>query len=89
MDNFPDARALLEEAGAGVAVSGAEDLTREVLHFFQHPEERSHLGELGRKALLSHRHAADRHAKVILELLNDKKCSDSFLTGDFGKVVES
>ncbi|MFO8089621.1 MAG: glycosyltransferase N-terminal domain-containing protein [Desulfatiglandaceae bacterium] len=89
MDDFPDARALLEEAGAGFTVSGAEDLTREVLHFFRHPEERSHLGELGRNALLSHRHAADRHAKVILELLNDEKCSATFLTGDFGKNVES
>ncbi|HDR16276.1 MAG TPA: hypothetical protein ENN79_12485, partial [Desulfobacteraceae bacterium] len=30
MDDFPDARAMLEEAGAGITVSGAGDLAREV-----------------------------------------------------------
>jgi len=73
MDDFQDARSLLEEAGAGITVSGPGDLSREVLHFFQHPEELSRRGELGRKALVSHRHAADRHARVILELQHDKK----------------
>jgi 3-deoxy-D-manno-octulosonic-acid transferase len=89
MDNFPDARALLEEAGAGITVSGPDDLTHEVLHFFQHPEELSRRGEMGRKALSSHRHAAERHAQIILELLNDEKCSGTFLTGDFAQVVKS
>jgi 3-deoxy-D-manno-octulosonic-acid transferase len=73
MDDFQDARSLLEEAGAGITVSGPGDLSRQVVHFFQHPDELSRRGELGRKALLAHRHASDRHAKVILELLHDEK----------------
>jgi 3-deoxy-D-manno-octulosonic-acid transferase len=71
MDDFADARALLEESGAGLTVSGSRDLAREVVRLFGRPEELLHRGELGRKALLSHRHASARHAKVITGLLHD------------------
>jgi UDP-N-acetylglucosamine:LPS N-acetylglucosamine transferase len=63
---------LLEEAGAGITVSDAGELAREVIDLFEHPGELSRRGELGRNALLSHRHAAARHAKVILRLIRNR-----------------
>jgi 3-deoxy-D-manno-octulosonic-acid transferase len=81
MDDFQEARSLLEDADAGIPVSGPAELTREVLHLFQHPEALTRRGEQGRKALLSHRHAAYRHAKVILDLLHEEERSDTLPTG--------
>ncbi len=76
MDDFQDARALLEESGGGVTVSDSGELARRVIELFENPAELSLKGELGRKALLSHRHAASRHAGIILGLMgeNNRGC---------------
>lgn len=88
MGNFPDARAMLEDAGAGTMVTGARDLAGKVMRLFEHPDELSRRGELGRKALLSHRHAASRHAKVIAELLQETgpRALDSGSPGVFREI---
>ena len=72
MEDFLDARALLEEAGAGTTVSGPEDLAREAIRLLENPVELARRGELGKKALQAHRRSAARHAGVIVELLDKK-----------------
>jgi 3-deoxy-D-manno-octulosonic-acid transferase len=69
MDNFLDAKVLLESANAGVEVSDAEDLGSKALWFLRHPEELNRLGERARAAILKNECAAEKHAGVIKMLL--------------------
>jgi 3-deoxy-D-manno-octulosonic-acid transferase len=69
MEDFPDAKALLEEVGAGIEVSSAGDLAEQALFFLEHPAELAARGERARKALLGSRGAAEAHAKVIAGVL--------------------
>jgi len=71
MENFSDARALLEKAKAGIQVSGHEELAERAIWFLGHPEELNKAGERARVAVLSNQGAAKKHAEVILRLLNE------------------
>jgi 3-deoxy-D-manno-octulosonic-acid transferase len=68
MENFLDARALLEKAKAGVQVSGPAELAERAIWFLGHPEELKNAGERAREAVLSNQGAAERHAGVIKRL---------------------
>ncbi len=48
MDDFKDARRLLEEAGAGIMVRDQEELEKQMAYYLEHPEEREKRGEAGR-----------------------------------------
>ncbi len=69
MEDFSDARALLEEAGVGVPVSGSEMLAEKVIWFLSHPDELREYGERGREAVLRNQGSAVKHARVIKRLL--------------------
>ncbi|MEA2039228.1 MAG: 3-deoxy-D-manno-octulosonic acid transferase [Thermodesulfobacteriota bacterium] len=70
MEDFLDAKNVLEAEGAGVPVSNAETLAEKVVWFFQHPEELEMYGQRARKAVLAHQGAAKKHASLIKCLLD-------------------
>jgi 3-deoxy-D-manno-octulosonic-acid transferase len=69
MENFLDARALLEKAKAGVRVSGPAELAERAIWFLRHPEELKNAGGRAREAVLSNQGAAKKHAEVIKKLM--------------------
>ncbi len=72
MEDFQDAKALLEKNKAGIEVSGSEMLAKGVLRFLRDPNLRKRYGARARKAVIGNGNAAERHAEVIKELINNK-----------------
>jgi 3-deoxy-D-manno-octulosonic-acid transferase len=68
MEDFLDAKALLESIGAGIEVANPEDLAVRAITLLNNPEMLKSKGEAARRALLAKRGAAERHARVIAEL---------------------
>lgn len=73
MENFLDAKELLEQAGAGIEVNGADDLVQGSLQLMQEPERLLRLGEAGKKAVMVNRGSARKNALLIQELLDRKE----------------
>jgi 3-deoxy-D-manno-octulosonic-acid transferase len=69
MENFLDAKTLLEEVSAGIAVSSPEMLAKKALWFLRHPDSLKALGVRAREAVIRNQNAADKHAKVITGLI--------------------
>ncbi|MGA6926219.1 MAG: 3-deoxy-D-manno-octulosonic acid transferase [Desulfosarcina sp.] len=69
MEDFEEARRLLEGSGGGICVNNGAELADRVLHLLSHPGEARRLGRLARQAVLSNQGAALRHARVIDALL--------------------
>ncbi len=69
MENFLDAKAILEKANAGIQVSGPAELAERAIWFLGHPEELKNAGERAREAVLSNQGAAKKHAEVIKKLM--------------------
>jgi 3-deoxy-D-manno-octulosonic-acid transferase len=69
MENFLDAKVLLEKANAGVQVSGPKELAERAIWFLGHPEELKDAGVRAREAVLSNQGAAEKHAEVIKKLM--------------------
>jgi len=70
MENFLDAKALLEAVEAGVPVNSSEALAEKAIWFLGHPEALKKYGRRARQAVLENEGAADKHAKVIEKLLS-------------------
>ncbi|MFH1082527.1 MAG: 3-deoxy-D-manno-octulosonic acid transferase [Pseudomonadota bacterium] len=68
MEDFLDAKDLLERKGASVPVSGPEELSEKMVWLLSHPEESSVYGKRAREAVLTNRGAAEKHARVIKRL---------------------
>jgi len=71
MEDFLDAKAVLESVGAGVPVSDADTLAEKAVRLLDRPEELRERGERGREAVSKNRGAARRHAEVIDRLLRE------------------
>ncbi len=69
MEDFLDAKALLEYEGGAVPVNGPGMLAEKALWFLEHPEALRALGDGARRAVLKNQDAAGRHARVIARLL--------------------
>jgi 3-deoxy-D-manno-octulosonic-acid transferase len=69
MEDFLDARELLERTGGGIQVNDGEDLAQKVLYLLTHTQEADRIGDLARTALSTHQGASIKHAAVILRLL--------------------
>jgi 3-deoxy-D-manno-octulosonic-acid transferase len=69
MEDFMDAKAMLEEVGAGIPVSSPEMLAEKGLWFLRHPETLKSYGDRAREAVIRNQKAADRHANVIAGLV--------------------
>jgi 3-deoxy-D-manno-octulosonic-acid transferase len=70
MEDFLDAKGLLEGAGAGVPVSTPGELTEKILWLLGHPEELRAYGDRAREAVLKNQGAAEKHARAIERLLS-------------------
>lgn len=69
MDDFPDARELLESAGAGYVVRNAGELAGTVVSLLKTPEKTQAAGEKAVKAILENEGASERHTDVIVNVL--------------------
>ena len=69
MEDFLDARRLLEQEGAGVEVKNPDALVEKALFFLNHRDELREGGRRARKAVLRSRGASERHARVIARLM--------------------
>ena len=69
MEDFPDARELLEKNSAAVEVADEKELTDRMLYYLTHPDAAEAIGQRARQVSLSCGGAAERHAEVIMSLL--------------------
>lgn len=70
MDDFLDARDLLEKTGGGSSVMNSQELTEKILELLMNPEKAKRMGDEARKAVLSNKGAAERHTAAIRNVLN-------------------
>ena len=69
MEDFLDAKALLDKTGGGIQVKNSEELTEKVLYYLSHPDQADAVGRLAREAVMLNKGAAGKHAAVIHRLL--------------------
>jgi 3-deoxy-D-manno-octulosonic-acid transferase len=69
MENFLDAKALLEAAGAAVEVTDSAMLAEKAIWLLDHPKELKTRGLKAREVVLKNEGAAERHAMEIARLL--------------------
>ena len=70
MEDFAEAKAMLEEAGAGLMVADQVELARQVGALLANPEELGRRGEAGRQAIAAHKGASERNLALIMELID-------------------
>jgi 3-deoxy-D-manno-octulosonic-acid transferase len=71
MDDFVDARNLLEQERAGIEVKDPGGLAEKALYFLHHQEELRERGRRAREAVLRSQGASERHARVIARLIRE------------------
>ncbi len=69
MEDFLDAKDLLERAEASIPVSTPVELGEKILWLLGHPEESMGFGDRAREAVLKNKGAAEKHARAIEKLL--------------------
>lgn len=72
MENFVDARAILEGADAGFEIASPEELANKAIWFLGHPEEMEIIGRRAREAAGTNQGAAKRQGEFILGLVRGK-----------------
>lgn len=72
MEDFLDARRLLESAGAGLTVTGGTDLAEQALYLLRNPEKAEAMGRAAREAIHASQGAALRHAEVVRNVLRKR-----------------
>ena len=65
MENFLDAKRLLERSGGAIPVKNSRDLTEKAIYLLSHPREALRIGRLAHESVMSNRGAAQKHAAVI------------------------
>jgi 3-deoxy-D-manno-octulosonic-acid transferase len=75
MDDFQGERALLEEAGAGIAVRDGEELYTGIRELLDNPDLMQQKGEAGRKAVAANRGASAHYADLIADVLRRSGCA--------------
>jgi len=73
MDDFMDAKEMLEKTGGGIQVEDGHSLAQKVIYFFAHPQEAKKTGHRAYEAVLSHQGAAPKHAAVVYRLLAERR----------------
>ena len=69
MEDFLDAKELLEKTGGGIQVSDAQDLFEKAYYYLSNPFAAEQMGVKARQAVISSRGAAQKHAEAILDLM--------------------
>ena len=65
MDDFTNEKALLEEVGAGIAVTGGDDLYARIGDLLKDAASLKQRGDRGREAVIANMGAAKRYAAMI------------------------
>ncbi|MBW1739987.1 MAG: 3-deoxy-D-manno-octulosonic acid transferase [Deltaproteobacteria bacterium] len=73
MEDFLDAKALLEEVGAGVPIASSEMLAEKAIWFLEHPDALKRYGDQAREAVIRNQGASEKHARVIGRLVFSNK----------------
>ncbi|PKO01656.1 MAG: 3-deoxy-D-manno-octulosonic acid transferase, partial [Chloroflexi bacterium HGW-Chloroflexi-5] len=66
MEDFSQEAALLEDAGAGIRIRDARELTEGMLKILADPQDARRRGESGRAVVLANMGAAERYAEMII-----------------------
>lgn len=69
MEDFLDAKDMLDSTGGGIQVKDGPELANKVLYYLSHPEEAATIGSSAQQAVLSHKGAAKKHAAVVQQVL--------------------
>lgn len=69
MEDFLDAKALLEKVGAGVTVASPQMFAEKAIWFLRHPDALKTYGARAYEAVVTHHNASERHARVITGLV--------------------
>jgi 3-deoxy-D-manno-octulosonic-acid transferase len=69
MDDFAEARSVLERFGGGIGVKNTDDLTKKAAYLLSRPGEARRIGALAREAIQANQGAAARHAQVVSRML--------------------
>ncbi len=70
MEDFLDAKELLEKTGGGVPVADGQELAKKVEYYIANPGAADRTGNLAREAVMLNKGAAGKHADVIHRLLD-------------------
>lgn len=70
MEDFLDAKALLDKTGGGIQVKDDRELAERMLYYLTHPDEADAIGKLAKEAVMLNKGAADKHSAVIHRLLH-------------------
>jgi len=70
MEDFLDARSLLESTGGGIEVKDGNDLAEKILFFIARPDQAQKTGNSARRAVEMNHGAAQKHAEAIHSLLH-------------------
>ncbi|MBW2603614.1 MAG: hypothetical protein JRE28_04760 [Deltaproteobacteria bacterium] len=70
MEDFLDAKALLDKTGGGVQVKDEGELAERMIYYLSHPHEADAVGKLAKEAVMLNKGAADKHSAVIHRLLH-------------------
>lgn len=70
MEDFADARRIIQAEGGSVLVHDAEEMAAAINRWLQFPDQAKAAGRAARQAILAHRGAAQKHADIIFNLLN-------------------
>jgi 3-deoxy-D-manno-octulosonic-acid transferase len=73
MENFLDAKIMLETEKAGVLVNDSQEMAEKAIWFLGHPEELKNYGKRARMAVLKNKGAGRKHAQVIMRLWGDRR----------------
>lgn len=71
MEDFLDAREMLESAGGGMTVANSRALSAKTLRLFEDPKQLRDMGEKAKAAVLAHQGAAEKYAGSIANMLAD------------------
>ncbi len=69
MEDFLDAKELLDKTGGGIQVKNPQELIEKAIYYLTHPDEADAMGKRAKKAVMSNKGSADKHAAVIHRLL--------------------
>ncbi len=69
MEDFLDAKEILDKTGGGLQVKTPLELAEKAIYYLTRPEEANAIGIRAKKAVMSNKGAADKHAMVIQRLL--------------------
>jgi 3-deoxy-D-manno-octulosonic-acid transferase len=70
MDDFLDAKALLDANDSGIQVSSPKMLAEKAISLLKAPDLLKNYGARAREAVLKNRNAGERHARVISDLIS-------------------